>query len=127
PARLPQATCRRARPPAPRGSSVDPLLDHIVRLVQKSWRDGEPESLGGLEIDHQGIPCRLFEGQLARLGPLEDLVDVRRGAPEVVRRVRAIVQETTGLGIALAYAYRGQSTLERLRRDGPRFLHEERI
>src|SRR5215470_3452808 len=127
PARLPEVTRQRAHPPAPRGTRADPLLDHLFRLAQDRRRDGEPESLGGLEIDHQGIPRGLLERQVARLRAPEDLVDVRRRTPEIVYQVCSVPHEPACLREPLVVAYRRQPVLERLVRNGPGLLNEEPI
>ena len=50
-------------------------LDHLIRPLQERRRDRQAEGLGGLEVDDQLEPVNLLEGQIARLGALEDLVD----------------------------------------------------
>jgi hypothetical protein len=37
--------------------------------------DGEPQRLGGLEVDHEIELARLLHGQFGGLGALEDLID----------------------------------------------------
>ena len=50
--------------------------DHLIRLQEERWGDGEAERLGGLEIDHQLEFHRLLHGQVARLGAFQNLVHV---------------------------------------------------
>src|SRR5262249_48196641 len=51
-------------------------LDHLVRPRQHRRRDREPEGLGGLEIDDKLEFRGLLDGQIAWLGPLQNLVHV---------------------------------------------------
>ena len=46
------------------------LLNHLVRAQQKQLRDGEPQCLGGLEVDNELELTRVLDGQIARLGAL---------------------------------------------------------
>src|SRR5205085_891562 len=41
------------------------LLDHLRRLEQDRWRNGEPKGLGGLEIDDQLEPHELRDRELS--------------------------------------------------------------
>ena len=51
-------------------------------LQQNRLRDGQPEGLGGLEVDDEHVLGRLLDGQVGWLGALEDLVDIVRCVPE---------------------------------------------
>ena len=51
-------------------------------------------------------------GEVRRLGALEDLVHEDRGAPEEIRIVRAVTDESTSLGILLRSADTGQAVCE---------------
>src|SRR5262245_46023815 len=53
-----------------------PLLDHLVRALQEQRRDRQPERHGGLQVDDQLKLCRLLDGDVAGLGPLQDAVHV---------------------------------------------------
>jgi hypothetical protein len=46
---------------------VSPLFDDLVGAREEGWRDGEPERLGGFEVDHQLEFGRLFDGKIGRL------------------------------------------------------------
>src|SRR5262245_54196212 len=48
------------------------LLDHLVRPEQDLRGNREAKGLGGLEVDHELKPPGALDGQVARLGPLED-------------------------------------------------------
>jgi len=54
-------------------------LDDLVRSHENRLRDREAERLGGLEVDDQLELSRLLDGEISRLGTLEDLVDVGGG------------------------------------------------
>src|SRR5262245_36565036 len=72
-----------------------PLRDHLVRPRQQRRRDGQSESLGGLQVDDQLELRRLLDGKLARLGALEDLVYVGSRTTEVVALVDPVGQQTS--------------------------------
>ena len=57
------------------------VSDHLVGGGQQRIRDGEPESLGGLAIDHQLELGWKLDGQLADLCTTEDAVDKRGSTP----------------------------------------------
>jgi hypothetical protein len=61
-----------------------PSLDHLVRPLQERLRNRQAERLRGLEVDDQLELRRLLDGQVGRLGALEDLVDVSGRAAEQV-------------------------------------------
>src|SRR5262249_27572597 len=50
------------------------LLEELVRLEQERLGDGQPQTLGGFEIDHQLELGRLLDREIGRLGALQDLV-----------------------------------------------------
>src|SRR5262245_34481304 len=45
------------------------LLNDLVRLESERLRDGQPQRLGGFEIDHQLERGRLLDREIGRLGP----------------------------------------------------------
>lgn len=56
-----------------------------------------PSALGGLEVNDQVEPRGLLDWQVAGAGPLQDLVNVDRGPPEVIPNVGSIGCEPAGL------------------------------
>ena len=52
------------------------LFDHLIRPLQERRRDRQAEGLRGLEVDDQLELRGLFDGQVAGLGALQNLVDV---------------------------------------------------
>ncbi len=52
------------------------LADHLGRLEEEGWRDGQVEGLGRLEVDDELKRHGLLHRQVGRLGAFEDLVDV---------------------------------------------------
>ena len=52
----------RTRLMAVRISLAAPLLDHLIRSLEQRRRDGQPEGLGGLEVDHEFELGRLLDG-----------------------------------------------------------------
>jgi len=63
-----------------RGADQARSLDHLIRPLQERRRDREAEGPGGLEVDHQLELRRLLDGEVGRLGALENLIDVNRRA-----------------------------------------------
>src|SRR5205809_704757 len=74
------------------------LLDHLVRPQQHRLWDGQPENLRSSEVDHQLELRRLLDGEVGRLGALEDLVYVGGRAPEHVTNAWPVRHEAAGLG-----------------------------
>jgi len=56
--------------------------DHLVRLEEDDRGDGEPEGLGGLEVDDQLKFRGLLHREVSRFGAFQDLIDIRGGAAE---------------------------------------------
>src|SRR5262245_36048297 len=73
------------------------LFDDVVRSQQQCLWDRQAQRLGGLEVDHQLELRRLFNRQVGWLGPLENLVHVGGGAPEEIRVISTVTNESTGL------------------------------
>src|SRR6266511_3823371 len=73
------------------------LLDDLIRPLQHRLRDGQAERLCGLQVDDQLVLCRLLHGQIARLGPFENLVHVGGGAPDLVVKVDRVGHEAAHL------------------------------
>jgi len=57
-------------------------LEHLIRPQQQRLRNREAESFGGLEVDDQFELGRLLDRKVARLGTLENLVDICGGSAE---------------------------------------------
>ena len=55
--------------------ALRPLLYHPVRAHQDRRRDGDPEGLRRLEVDHQLELGRQFDGKICRPGPFQGPVD----------------------------------------------------
>src|SRR6266545_2751073 len=68
-------------------------------------------AFSGRTVDHQLELRRLLDGQVGRLGALEDLIDVGCGAPEHVRTARPIRHEATDLRLLNLPAHRRQAAL----------------
>ena len=73
---------------------------HLITLsarCQHLRRNRQADLLRRLEIDHQLKLRRLLDGQIGRLGSLQDFVHVICDAPVAVREVRPVGHEATGL------------------------------
>ena len=66
------------------------LFDHLVGAGQQPRRNGQRERFGGPQVNDQLELGRRLHGKLARLGALEDLVDVIRGLAKLLREVGAV-------------------------------------
>src|SRR6266567_6061851 len=72
-------------------------LDHFVRLQDQLLRNGQPDRLGGLQVDDELDPRRLLDGQVPGLRALEDLVYVG-GCPIIMFRVAlSVTHQSAGL------------------------------
>jgi len=70
------------------GSVQCVLLDHLVGAQQDRFGDRNAQGLGGLEVDDQLEFGWLLDGQVGRFRAPEDLVDIRGGTCQEIRRVR---------------------------------------
>jgi hypothetical protein len=60
------------------------LANHLTRLEQDAWRDGQAERVGGLEIDDELKLHGLLDRQVRGFRPSEDLVHIDGAAPHVI-------------------------------------------
>src|SRR5438093_9444139 len=72
-------------------------LNDLIRPLQQRLRDRQPEGLRCLEVDDQLELRGLFDGQVARLGPLEDFVDVASGTSLHLGSIYSIGHEAAWL------------------------------
>src|SRR5437773_2482398 len=73
------------------------LLDDLIRPQQQGPGDGKAERVRSLEVDHQLELRGLLDGQIPRLGALQDLVDVGGGTVEQVWKIWAIRHQAAGI------------------------------
>src|SRR4029453_14527303 len=83
PAEPRRRAARRLHPPVrSAGSGAGPSFNDLIRPGPEWGRDRQAEGLGGLQVD-DGIELRwLLDGQIGRLGSLENAVDIGDGAPQ---------------------------------------------
>src|ERR1700733_2240540 len=73
-------------------------FNDVVGEQQHRLRDGQPERLGGLEVDHQLEARRLFDWEIARIGARHNFGNVPCGAPILFAKVCPIRDETSHIG-----------------------------
>src|SRR5215467_14299715 len=74
-----------------RAASFDDLVGDCEQLVG----DGEPECLGGLEIDHELELGRLYHRQVSNLCPLQNPAGVDTDLTVGVGKIGSVTNETT--------------------------------
>src|SRR5713101_3479590 len=79
-------------------ASFGSLLDDLIRPQQERLRNREPDGLRRLEVDDQLELGRLLDGQVGRLGALQDLVNMAGSTPKEICDARTIAHERTRLG-----------------------------
>src|SRR5262245_38911554 len=83
---MPEHTCQ----------SMDaPSLNDLVGSHQHRRRDRQAEKLGRSQVEDELEAGGLLNRKVFRLGPLEELVDVTRGIPELIKNARAEAHENT--------------------------------
>ena len=71
------------------------LFDHVIRPLQERSGHRQPESLGGLQVDHQLELRGLLDGEVGRSCAFEDSVDVGGRVPNHCVETRALASEVT--------------------------------
>ena len=72
---------------------IVPSFDHLVGEQQHGLRDAQPKCLRGLDVDHELELGRLLNRQIARVGALQDAIDVACRLAELFRQIGAIGDE----------------------------------
>jgi len=62
-------------------SKSSPLFDHLVGAADQRQREGDAESLGGLDVDDQLDLHSLLNWQIGRLGTLQNPPDIDASQP----------------------------------------------
>src|SRR5437870_1710906 len=73
-----------------RSSWLSSSADHLVRLEEERWGNGEAEGLGGLQVDHQLELRRLLDGQVGGFGTLQDTIHIDGSATAHVYQARPV-------------------------------------
>src|SRR6516164_2885770 len=100
-------------------------LNDLVGGGQQRFRDGEAEGLGGFEVDDQFELGRLFDRDIGRLRPPQNLVDKDSGAPVPVPEVWSIGHQTSSFELLTPAVHRRQSRPQRQSVDLKRVVHHQ--
>jgi hypothetical protein len=73
------------------------LLEHLGRLEEEGWGNGNPKGLGRLQVDHQRECGRLLDRQIGRVGAVEELPHGGSGALELLHQAHPLCREAAGL------------------------------
>src|SRR5262245_47627873 len=71
------------------------LFDDLVRCAEQRLRNCQIERLCGLEIDNQLILGRRLHRHVGWLLALEDAIDIARGTPDRIMRIRSVRNQAT--------------------------------
>ena len=89
------------------------LANYLIGLEEEDRGDGDPEGLGGLEVDDQLVLHGLLDRQVGRRGPLQNLADQHGDALRYDSLVRPIGEQEARFRQTPLYPYRRQPVLER--------------
>src|SRR5690242_21495368 len=87
------------------------LLDELVGEPKHLRWDCDAEFSGGLEVDDKCKLARLFDWQIGRLGALEDLVYINRGALVHILVARSVGHQASDFNELLVCIYVRQPLL----------------
>src|SRR2546428_223274 len=96
-----------SRASAPRGTCAG-SFDQLVRPQQQCLRDRQPKSLRGFEVDHELELGGLLDGEVRRLGALQDLVDVGGSTATQIGQARSKRHKSPGLRVLPETIHRRQ-------------------
>ena len=103
------------------------VSEALVSAREKRQGEGEPERLGGVEIDDQFELGGLLHGKVGGFRTSQYPVDVSCRTPELRLHVRAVGHEAARLGCFSAGINRGQSAALRMLDDQLLMANEDRV
>jgi len=94
------------------------LLDDLIGEGKDPLRDRQSQHGGGFKIDHELKPGRLLDRQIGGSGALQDLVDERGSALEILLEQLSVGQQIASLDKLAPLVNRRQAVL-RCKREHP--------
>src|SRR5262245_2013245 len=88
-------------------------FDYFVGGGEQRLRNGQTERLRGLEIDNQLILGRRLHWHIGWLLAFEDTIDIARGAPDRIVRIRSVRNQATVYSVIAIRIHRRQFVASR--------------
>src|SRR5262245_211787 len=96
-----------------KGARAPASFDQLVGAQEERFGDREAEYFGSRQVDDEIELGRLFDGDVARLRPTQNLVDIVGGAPEQVGEVWSIGHQTSCFDVVPRPVHRRKSRADR--------------
>src|SRR4030095_2796936 len=94
---------------AKRGTCGGLSLNDLIRSRQERLRDGQPEGLGGLEVDGRYVFCRRLHGKFRRGCSPQNAVDIRGRLSRLIDEVGTVGHEAAGVHVKMEWIDRRQA------------------
>src|SRR5215831_5251346 len=88
-------------------------LDHLVGAGEERFGDGQPERLGGSQVDHELELGRLLDRDVAWLRAAQNLIDILGGAAPQFHIDGSVGYEPSGFDIFALAMHRRQPRAQR--------------
>src|SRR5262249_52444081 len=84
-------------------------FNHLVGAGEQAIGHGEAKRLRGLEVNDEFVPGRRLHREIGWFLALEDAIDVAGGAPELIKEIGSITDQTAQLAVQAVVVDGGQS------------------